>query len=478
MQDNIVTSSKPRVQKIENIYLFLVLFFGLLWILIIPPLQSPDDDSHFMRAYAISEGHFLPTINPQRNDIGAVLPLSIFPGLNQVMRANIIKGHPEQKVPAMSYKFASRLNIETFKSTFIGFYNSSLYSPIPYIGQAIGVFFARCARLSVLGIYQAGRLGNLLMCALICYFAIRGAPLMKFAFLTVALLPMQIAESVSFNPDAMTVSFSLLLISGSLRLMAQKEGNPINRTQVVATALKAAAVGLCKSAYFPLALMVFAVPAAKYSTRSGYWKASLAIVAASVGALALWASQFIGVHIPFPVSPHDQLLQIERAPISFMALSLRTVCCMGVFQSTFALGWLDTILPGIVVIGYVLLGLLSCASRESDGVRLISVRVGLYFIALFYGIMIFLNTCIYLTWPQDASSSIICGPQGRYYIPIIVLVLLGIRSLMKISVSERFNRRMTWYYGVGLGALLAVSTLTLFNRYIELNTIISFFLLQ
>ena len=42
-------------------FVFCALIFGILLITIIPPFQSPDEDSHFKKAYVMSQGKFFPT---------------------------------------------------------------------------------------------------------------------------------------------------------------------------------------------------------------------------------------------------------------------------------------------------------------------------------------------------------------------------------------------------------------------------------
>ena len=40
--------------KIEKLYIYIFLIFGLLFVFLIPPFQAPDEDSHFKRSYSIS----------------------------------------------------------------------------------------------------------------------------------------------------------------------------------------------------------------------------------------------------------------------------------------------------------------------------------------------------------------------------------------------------------------------------------------
>ena len=42
-------------------FVYCALIFGIILITLIPPFQSPDEDSHFKRAYVISQGHLYPS---------------------------------------------------------------------------------------------------------------------------------------------------------------------------------------------------------------------------------------------------------------------------------------------------------------------------------------------------------------------------------------------------------------------------------
>ena len=49
-------------QSIHKRFICLSIFFGMLFILLMPPFQSPDEDSHFKKAYVIAEGNVFPDL--------------------------------------------------------------------------------------------------------------------------------------------------------------------------------------------------------------------------------------------------------------------------------------------------------------------------------------------------------------------------------------------------------------------------------
>ena len=58
--------------SIEKKYLYIALIFGILFVFIVPPFQSPDEDSHFKKAYQVSKGKLYPEV--KKNVIGNYFP--------------------------------------------------------------------------------------------------------------------------------------------------------------------------------------------------------------------------------------------------------------------------------------------------------------------------------------------------------------------------------------------------------------------
>ena len=63
---------KKEKFKIENIFLLLSITIGLLLIFIVPPFQSPDEDSHFTKSYLIATGKFFPKMVDKK--VGYYIP--------------------------------------------------------------------------------------------------------------------------------------------------------------------------------------------------------------------------------------------------------------------------------------------------------------------------------------------------------------------------------------------------------------------
>lgn len=49
-------------KSVQKKYMVLALIFGMLFVFLTPPLQSPDEDSHLKKAYVMAEGQFVPDV--------------------------------------------------------------------------------------------------------------------------------------------------------------------------------------------------------------------------------------------------------------------------------------------------------------------------------------------------------------------------------------------------------------------------------
>ena len=56
------------------VFIALSLLFGIALVAVSPPLRGPDETAHFLRAYGIAQGEFVPTSEDGRGRKGVMLP--------------------------------------------------------------------------------------------------------------------------------------------------------------------------------------------------------------------------------------------------------------------------------------------------------------------------------------------------------------------------------------------------------------------
>lgn len=236
--------------ELQNIFVLFALVFGFFILLFTPPFYGFDESLHFWRAYQISEEHI---VSERQNDlIGGTLPKSLLSS-EQFVYQNF--RHPDGKLSFLNYP---SVNIPLDKDVriFINFPNSALYSPIPYIPQAIGMFIGRVLNQSPLVLMYLGRFFNLAFWIVLVYFSIKTTPVFKNVFFLLALTPIILFQSASLSADAITNGLSILLISLFLKY-AFRQDCFLSFKNVVLFILISSLIALSEQAYLILMLLFY-----------------------------------------------------------------------------------------------------------------------------------------------------------------------------------------------------------------------------
>ena len=113
-------------------FLFTALTAGIFYAFLIPPFQSPDEPNHFLRAWQVSEGCWLPEKTTDQR-LGGVLPAS----LAQVADSfAFLKNNPAARTTAGRIRATLDLPLSPGNSRFLDFANTASYAPSAYLPQA------------------------------------------------------------------------------------------------------------------------------------------------------------------------------------------------------------------------------------------------------------------------------------------------------------------------------------------------------
>jgi uncharacterized membrane protein len=356
---------------VPRAFFVVALILGVAYAFVTPPFAVPDETLHFFRGEAIAGGHFMPN--------GGGKPDS---------------AHVAQGVQTLVYLFstadpmtlARSLPLEPQKQPVV--YFPAWYTPLPYAPQATAAAICNALNVRPLVAFYAGRLANLIASLLLIAMAMRIAPQMETIFAAAALLPTTLTEFASWSADALTISLAFLL-TAMLFAGARNASS-------VATAF---ALGLCKPAYFLIALLrpkrVAVIAAMAAGTLLAFWYAHLAYYQQRTG---------------LPIDASAQLRCIVSDPLHFAR----------VLANDWREHWLhhvETMIGGATVVEIVLLiavGLTSGARAVGDD------RAPALAIAIVTILGVQLSQ--YLIW-NIVCGEAIEGVQGRYFIPILPLLL-------------------------------------------------------
>jgi len=410
-------------EKTQNLFVFLALIFGLSFWLLLPPFQAPDEMTHFLRAYQVADGGWVSV--KKGNLSGGELPK----GLWRPYRIFYpIQGNPAEKV-RLSLKGYLKLLSEPLDRTqreFFHFPNTTSYSALVYLPQAFGIFLGNTLGASTLTLVYLGRLGNLLAWIALIYWAIRRASFFRFVILVLSLMPVCLQQAASLSADTLVNGVCTLFVALCLRHALTAEP-PLKTRDLTVLAILALLVAVLKQAYLPLVLLIWLIPATKFSSRRFRWTYLLLL---SLGCLLLfggwaWIVSQIVVPMREVSDPFGQWSGVWHHPLEFLSVLGRTYWRNGalfVVQFFGHLGWLDVILPRTLVflLGASLLGTALCDHEPKLAVSWGFKAIGLGIALL---CVILLSLAIWVTWTA-VGSDIIEGLQGRYYVPIALLLLL------------------------------------------------------
>lgn len=217
-----------------TVWVPLIAVVGLSMVFVQPPFSAPDELQHLGRAMAISQGQF--TAQRSANRIGGWVPQTLLevalrdPNRAATNRTLISVAHLQQRV-------------------FLDYPQNALYSPIPYLPQALSLAITtRCSDNPLVWLFGA-RLANFCVWLLLIRLAVFIVPLGRPLVVLIACLPQSVALAASASADAMSFGLITLFLASVLRLWSDPHAKPGVNTTLVFTAV---CFPLCKVAYAPL----------------------------------------------------------------------------------------------------------------------------------------------------------------------------------------------------------------------------------
>lgn len=243
--------------KIEKMFLITVSMLGIIYLAIIPMYRGHDEHAHFFRAYEISKGILNTTI--ENNESVTQIPAAFF----EVMR-NQEDPNDKRYINEGYYEdVRNSLNKEiTDEKIWVNGSYMAVYSPIPYIPQAIAIRIVSLLTNNVLVIFYVARLSNLIFAIFILYISFKILPYGKKLLFLICMIPTVLCQISSMSPDAMTFTFSVLFIAYVLKLV--NDNKELTNKNIAILTVLGAVVGLCKITYIPLVFIALLIPKKLY----------------------------------------------------------------------------------------------------------------------------------------------------------------------------------------------------------------------
>ena len=397
--------------KREDLFLLIGIPISVLFLTFILPLNVPDELYHYEIATKVS--------------------------MFQIFNQDIMI--PENLHEFNLYSlFNSNLSYSNLKAA-----TSGGYHPILYIFSGFGIWLSKILQLNpIAGLYM-GRCANLIVFLILGYYTVKKLPMGKFLMIIYLLNPIFLQQAASFSADSLTNIFSMLFIAYVLYIRYDKKKVETKDFAILLISFMFVFVG--KYAYFLLGLLFILI----WKELKEYIKVNkkkVIIITLIIAIIGL--SWFIYTKIPKgqfidtinyerPQSTESKLIHILKNPQNIIPIYFNTLLYNSNFYLvTFlggTLGALNIPITQICTLVYASILVLSIfVDKEKQELDKKSKILSIIIFILTFHIVL---AGLYLGWGV-ITDTIIQGVQGRYFIPIVILVLLVLVRKKNINLKN------------------------------------------
>lgn len=446
--------------KMESLFVMAAAGFGILYLFVLPPLSAPDEVSHYISAYKLSnqmlgktatEEHGLVYIREEDQWIEDIY------GELSVDGASVEDGSVQPDV------LGQTLTEETYRlihekgwlgGEADGNSNENVISnqwtvrttPLAYVPQALGMTLVRLFGAGSISLLFMGRLMNLAFYVAVTYLAMKRLPFGKEVLFGVALLPMTLHLTGSMSYDTVILGLTFYFTAVCLDLAYEKEQVRVRDSLTLAAVIFV--LGPCKMVYAAVMGLCLLIPVCKFGGWKRYLTAAAVVLAAFVVSMVLVNSQTI---VTYATETETYVSWAEEAGYSFAQLLGNPKLVLRLFYNTLVwqaehyhmtmigawLGNVDVVLevPYLAVCWFTISLLLLTLRKPGE---MIQIRGGqrIWVWVTCFGCAAAILFSMLLAW-TPVSSRIITGVQGRYFLPILPVFLMSIKQDFAVLTRNR-----------------------------------------
>lgn len=418
--------------KIEKAFIVLVACIGIIYVFTVPIYRGHDEHAHFFRAYEISKGVFNTKIIDNKS-------VTSIPNAFEATTVDTGKYCNETSYKQV-LKFLS-VNTVDGENFYEGASYMAVYSPIPYLPQAITIFFLDIFTDNVAIMFYGARIANLIVAIVILYFAIKIIPFGKNAILYIVLIPTTIAQLASMSPDAMTIASCILFMAYFLKMINEK--NTITKKNICVLTVLGIIVALCKIVYIPLVLLTLLIPTKQFNSKK------LRIINTSVMVIVPIIINFVWLKI---AGTHLELIDNNKSSIQtnfilanileYIRIAIYTLeNCFGQLITELFGGVLlhnDLVNNGMIVTLIMVIVLIFVVLFDSDLKGKLSTKMVTLVSVILFVISGAIATSLYVQW-SPYKWYFINGIQGRYFVALLLPFIFVLGQNKLIQQKKKIN---------------------------------------
>lgn len=415
-----------RKLTLERAFVLVTLAIGFVYVFVIPIYRGHDEHAHFFRAYEISKGVFNTKIE------------------NEMSITEIPKAFKDITIESEKYcnvtyyrEVIDFLKVETKEGEMIdenGCY-MAVYSPIPYIPQALTIVICDLLTDNVAIMFYMTRIVNLIVAVMILYIAIKTIPYGKKIIFLIAIIPTTMTQIATVSPDATTITSCILFISYILKLLYEKKD--MTKKEIAKVTILGSVVALCKIVYIPFILLVLLIPKQRYKNKKNYWTSIALMTILPIIINLIWLS-IAGSHLALIdankssaqtaniLTNIPEYIRVVLYTVQYSFGTILTELFGGVLLHT------DLVKNGMLVVVPMLVLFVFEILLDEEIKEKLEINIKALLGLSIFMIMCLIVTSLYVQW-SPLKWFYVNGIQGRYFIPLLLpaTILLGQNQWVK-----------------------------------------------
>lgn len=429
-------------KKIDLLFVYFMIPLGLAFTFAMLPDFIPDEQSHFQRAYLLSNFDFRQGINVFVDSDYGVQKIKSYDELFKMFYINL---HPSYtlQTEAANYHF------------------------ITYLVPAVALVIGKILHLSVYTCYYLGRMANLAFFIALVSYAIKITPKCKILIFAFCCNPMLIHLVASYSSDSPIFAVCILAIANCLYLFFKEE--KISNKDIIITMSLIVFIALVKYIYLPIFGIYFCLFKKLLKIEKKQWITIL--VCLLFGVLLYFLSKYLKTEFttPAPHLEHSKIMKVDGAKqIQFLLSDKLNLFKM--FYSTLLekksfylntmvsyLGWFTIAIPTLSY--YLFFGILIASVCVESSNMKVGRRAWSTFIVVVDAALIILG--MYLFW-TTVGIYVTDGVQGRYFLPLILLLGVSLSN----GILKKLNNIL---YFIPLFVLINVPVIITIFKYFFLT---------
>lgn len=404
---------KKTFSSPEKLLLGLIIIIGLIFAVLVPPFQKPDENRHYFQAHALSHGILGCKVDSDGQPY-LPLPLSIL-SFPDDLKANELAHTYHVKF------FRSQLSLYPYpqEDPIVKETNWCSYVTIGYLPNVPGILIGRIINSRLIEFYLS-RLSALLIFILFFIYSLQRTPKShrKWLFLYV-LTPMTLHQVSGINYDTLQLSLIPVIFSQLV--------NPPQSTYPLWLSLFLSVI--TKPSYLPMLLLSYITP------KKNYLPTTIFIIISTLIVFKFAKAPHFSEY-PSLAASSLQFSLIFHNPIHLVsAISTTLLSKFQEISTSFVgrFGWLDYQLPDyLYYLYFIIFGVLIWQDQTQKLTVTRYLILGLSCIFTAFAILV----ALYSYW-TPVGNNMISGIQGRYFLPILPFFSLWLSKTISLIRHSR-----------------------------------------